>query len=44
MAVKRFIPLVLWVTLLLYGCGGGEMSLTEYVEELNATVDRARQQ
>jgi hypothetical protein len=26
------------------GCGGGELSLPEYVEELNAIVDRARQQ
>lgn len=25
-------------------CGGGEMSLTEYVERLNAIVDRASQQ
>jgi hypothetical protein len=29
---------------ILSGCGGGEMSLTEYVDRLNAIVDRARQQ
>jgi hypothetical protein len=44
MTVRRFVPLALGVTLLLWGCGGGEMSLTEYVERLNAIVDRARQQ
>jgi hypothetical protein len=26
------------------GCGGGEMTLTEYVERLNGIVERARQQ
>jgi hypothetical protein len=26
------------------GCGGGEMSLTEYVDRLNAIMDRANQQ
>lgn len=30
--------------LLLAACGGGEMSLTEYVERLNTIVDQARQQ
>ena len=44
MAVERFVPLVLCVTLLLSGCGGGEMSLTEYVERLNAIMARANQQ
>jgi len=44
MAINRFVALALCVTLLLWGCGGGEMSLTEYVEQLNAIVDRARQQ
>ncbi len=44
MTIRRFVPLALGVTLLLWGCGGGEMSLTEYVEQLNAIVDRARQQ
>jgi len=44
MVLKRLIPLVLGVTLLVGGCGGGEMSLTEYVEGLNAVVDQARQQ
>lgn len=32
------------VALLTSGCGGGELSLPEYVEDLNAIVDRARQQ
>ncbi len=44
MEIKRLIPLALCVTLLLSGCGGGEMSLTEYVERLNAIMDRANQQ
>jgi hypothetical protein len=44
MTVRRFVPLALGVTLLLWGCGGGEMSLTEYVERLNAIVEGARQQ
>ena len=44
MAVKRFVPLVLCVTLLVSGCGGGEMSLPEYVEQLNAILNRAHQQ
>ena len=44
MAVKRFVALTLCATVLLWGCGGGEMSLTEYVEQLNAIVERARQQ
>lgn len=44
MAVERFVPMVLCVTLLLSGCGGGEMSLTEYVERLNAIMARANQQ
>ena len=44
MVFRRFVPLALGVSLLLWGCGGGEMSLTEYVEQLNAIVDGARQQ
>jgi hypothetical protein len=43
MVVMRFVPLVLCITLLLNGCGGGELSLTEYVERLNAIMDRATQ-
>ena len=33
-----------WLILLLAACGGGEMSLTEYVERLNTIVEQARQQ
>jgi hypothetical protein len=44
MAVKRFAPLVVCATLLLYGCGDGEMSLTEYVDRLNAIMSQANQQ
>jgi len=42
--VKRFVPLVLCVALLASGCGGGEPSLTEYVERLNPIMIRAIQQ
>jgi galactose mutarotase-like enzyme len=41
MTITRFVPLALGVTLLLWGCGGGEMSLTEYVDGLEAIGDRA---
>jgi hypothetical protein len=41
MAVKRF---AIVAALLLSACGGGEMSLTEYVDRLNVIVERARQQ
>ncbi len=48
MAVKRFVPLVLCVALLVSGCGGGdegdELSLTEWVEGLNALIAKASQQ
>jgi hypothetical protein len=44
MAVKRFVPFVLCVALLASGCGGGELSLTEYVERLNPIMIRASQQ
>ena len=44
MAIKRFVPLALGVTVLLWGCGGGEMSLTEYVDGLNAIEDQAHRQ
>ena len=39
---NRLAPLVLGVVLLISGCGG-EMSLTEYVEEINSIVARASQ-
>ena len=32
------------IAVLLAGCGGGEMSLTEYVEEINAIFDRGIEQ
>ena len=44
MVTRRLALLALSVTLLLFGCGGGEMSLPEYVMDVNAIVDRARQQ
>ena len=44
MATNRLVPLALCVTLLLWGCGDGDMSLTEYVERVNAMADRASQQ
>ena len=42
--IRRIIPLALWITLLLAGCGGGEMSLTEYVQEINAIFERGIEQ
>ncbi len=42
MAVKRFV-LLASITLLLSGCGGGEMSLTEYVDRVDAIMRRALQ-
>lgn len=42
--IRRTIPLALWITFLLVGCGGGEMSLTEYVQEINAIFDRGIEQ
>lgn len=44
MATTRTIPLALCLALLLYGCGGGEMSLTEYTERINAIEVSASQQ
>jgi hypothetical protein len=44
MSIKRLVPMALCVTLLLWGCGDGDMSLTEYVERVNAMADRASQQ
>lgn len=37
---RRFAPLALGVALLLWGCGGGELSLTEYVEQIHAIFER----
>ncbi len=39
--MKRFVPLALSVTLLIGACGGGEMTLTEYVDRLNAVISLA---
>lgn len=44
MVRKRLTVLSLCLASLLPGCGADEMSLTEYVDRLNAIVDRARQQ
>ena len=44
MTLERFVPLAFCVMLLLGGCGGGEMSLTEYVDRLNAIMTGAIQQ
>jgi hypothetical protein len=33
-----------WLALLITACGGSEMTMTEYVDSLNAIVDQARQQ
>jgi hypothetical protein len=44
MATNRLVPLALCVTLLLWGCGDGDMSLTEYVKRVNAMADQASQQ
>lgn len=44
MVIKRFVSLALCCTLLIAGCGGGGMSLTEYVERINAIEVRASQQ
>jgi hypothetical protein len=43
MTITRSVPLALGVALLLCGCGGGEMSLTDYVERVNAIAGRASQ-
>jgi len=39
--MKRFVPLALSVALLLTACGGSEMTLTEYVDRLNAIIAEA---
>ncbi len=39
--MKKFVPLALSVTLLVGACGSGEMTLTEYVDRLNAVIGRA---
>ncbi len=42
--IRRFIPLALAVVLVLAGCGGREMSLTEYVDRINAIFERGVEQ
>lgn len=44
MAINRFVPLAVCVTSLLWGCGGSEMSMTEYVESVDAIFARGIQQ
>jgi hypothetical protein len=44
MAATRFALLALCLALLLCGCGGGEMSLTEYTQRINAAEIRANEQ
>jgi hypothetical protein len=43
MVNKRCLPLALGLVLALSGCGTGEMSLTEYVERINAIENQASQ-
>ena len=44
MTTTRVLPLLLCLGLLLCGCGGGAMSLTEYTEHINAVEVRASEQ
>jgi hypothetical protein len=44
MTAKRSVRFALVAALFLSSCGGGEISLTEYVDRLNVIVERARQQ
>ena len=39
--MKRFVPIALFATLLVGACGGGEMTLTEYIDRLNAVIGEA---
>ena len=43
MVSRRCLPLALSLALALSGCGNGEMSLTEYVERINAVENQASQ-
>jgi hypothetical protein len=40
MAIKHWVPLALCVSLLLVSCGGGEVTMNEYVERVDAIFDR----
>lgn len=42
--IKQVVPVALCVTLLLAGCGGGEMSHPEYVERVEAIQNRGIEQ
>jgi len=44
MVITRIASSALFLVLLLCGCGGSEMSLTEYTERINAAEIRASQQ
>lgn len=44
MAHKRSTPILVGLAMLLVGCGGGEMSLTEYVDRINAIEEEASSQ
>jgi hypothetical protein len=44
MDMRRTVLLVLGVTLLLWGCGGDELPLTDYVEQVNAIAVQASEQ
>jgi len=43
MVNKRIVVVVVCMASLLAGCGGGEMSLTEYVEQINTFAEAAGQ-
>ena len=42
--MRRIVLGGAWLALLISACGGSEMTMTEYVDSLNAIVDEARQQ
>lgn len=42
--MRRAVLASAWLTLLATACGGGEMTMTEYVDSLNVIVEQARQQ
>jgi hypothetical protein len=38
--IKHWVPVALWVSLLLVGCGSGEMTMSEYVDAVDAIFAR----
>jgi hypothetical protein len=42
--MRRVVLVAAWLALLITACGGSEITMTEYVDSLNAIVDQARQQ